>query len=62
MSEIFRQWQQWQEEFAELGGRNPLASFELSSFSHVDLTRAHPSGLAQLVAARTTRISNLIRD
>ena len=62
MSEIFRQWQSWQEEFAELGGRNPLASFELSSFSHVDLTRAHPSGLAQLVAARTTRISNLIRD
>jgi hypothetical protein len=62
VSEIFRQWQQWQEEFAELGGRNPLSSFELSSFSHVDLTRAHPSGLAQLVAARTTRISNLIRD
>lgn len=62
MSEIFRQWQQWQEEFAELGGRNPLTSFELSSFSHVDLTRAHPSGLAQLVAARTTRVSNLIRD
>ncbi|MDR9363052.1 MAG: hypothetical protein RI590_02885 [Microbacteriaceae bacterium] len=62
MSEIFQQWQRWQEEFAELGGRNPLASFELSSFSHVDLTRAHPSGLAQLVASRTTRISNLIRD
>ena len=62
MSEIFQQWQRWQDEFSELGGRNPLASFELSSFSHVDLTRAHPSGLAQLVAARTTRISNLIRD
>ena len=62
MSEIYRQWQHWQEEFAELGGRNPLTSLELSSFSHVDLTRAHPSGLAQLVAARTTRISNLIRD
>ena len=62
MSEIYRQWQHWQEEFTELGGRNPLTSLELSSFSHVDLTRAHPSGLAQLVAARTTRISNLIRD
>jgi hypothetical protein len=62
VSEIYRQWEQWQEEFAELGGRNPLTSLELSSFSHVDLTRAHPSGLAQLVAARTTRVSNLIRD
>ena len=62
MSEIYQHWQSWQQELAELGGRNPLANFELSNFSHVDLTRSHPSGLAQLVAARSTRISNLIRD
>jgi len=62
VSEIFQQWQTWQRELADLGGRNPLANFELSNFSHVDLTRSHPSGLAQLVAARSTRISNLIRD
>lgn len=62
MTEKLETWNQWSTELHSLGGRNPLRSFELSSFSHVDLTRAHPSGLAQLVSARTTRISNLIRD
>lgn len=62
MTEKHEIWNQWEHELNSIGGRNPLRSFELSSFSHVDLTRAHPSGLAQLVSARTTRISNLIRD
>lgn len=62
VSEKLETWRQWGSELHSVGGRNPLRSFELSSFAHVDLTRAHPSGLAQLVSARTTRISNLIRD
>lgn len=52
----------WQSELAGLGGQDPLANFEASSFGQVDLTRAHPGGLAQLVSARVTTISNLVRD
>ena len=49
-------------ELSALGGQNPLSNFEASSFGHVDLTRAHPGGLAQLVSARVATVSNLVRD
>ncbi len=49
-------------ELAQLGGANPLTSFEVSSFGQIDLSRAHPGGMAQLVSARQTTISNLVRD
>ena len=49
-------------ELSALGGQNPLIIFEASTFGQVDLTRAHPGGLAQLVSARFTTISNLVRD
>lgn len=52
----------FEKELSALGGQNPLMSFEASSFGQVDLTRAHPGGLAQLVSARFTTISNLMRD
>jgi hypothetical protein len=52
----------WRQELSALGGINPLISFEASSFGQVDLTRAHPGGLAQLVSARTTTVTNLVRD
>ncbi len=45
-----------------IGGANPLRSFEVSSFGQIDLSRAHPGGMAQLVSARQTTISNLVRD
>ena len=54
--------EKWHEELSALGGINPLISFEASSFGQVDLNRAHPGGLAQLVSARTTTITNLVRD
>jgi hypothetical protein len=50
------------QELSALGGQNPLINFEASSFGQVDLSRAHPGGLAQLVSARFTTISNLVRD
>ena len=52
----------WREQFASIGGTNPLISFEASSFGQVDLARSHPGGLAQLVSARNTTIGNLVRD
>ncbi|MDO4244295.1 MAG: DNA helicase [Actinomyces sp.] len=51
----------WREELADLGG---VAS--LDAFTHidgvVDLTAAHPSGLAQLYAGRPTHLSSLVRE
>ncbi len=52
----------WRDELQGIGGTNPLVSFELSSFGQVDLLRAHPGGLAQLVSSRSTTLSNLVRD
>lgn len=46
----------------QIGGTNPLVSFELSTFGQVDLARSHPGGLAQLVTSRSTTLSNLVRD
>ena len=52
----------WSKQLAALGGTNPLISFEPSSFGQVDLARAHPGGLAQLVSSRSTTMTNLVRD
>lgn len=52
----------WAKQAQTIGGTNPLTSFELSSFGQVDLSRAHPGGLAQLSSAKSTTISNLVRD
>lgn len=54
--------QKLREELAQLGGTNPLTNFELSTFGQVDLARAHPGGLAQLVTSRSATLSNLVRD
>jgi len=52
----------WRNQLEEIGGTNPLLRFEPSSFGQVDLTRAHPGGMAQLVSAKGTTLSNLVRD
>ena len=52
----------WAKQAQTIGGTNPLTSFEPSSFGQVDLSRAHPGGLAQLSSARSSTISNLVRD
>ena len=52
----------WIEQFEALGGKNPLTSFEPSSFGQVDLARAHPGGLAQLVSSHSATMTNLVRD
>ncbi|MDA7799309.1 hypothetical protein N8943_01650, partial [Aquiluna sp.] len=52
----------WDRQRQSIGGTNPLINFEPSSFGQVDLTRSHPGGLAQLASARSSSISNLVRD
>ncbi|MDG2497721.1 MAG: hypothetical protein P8M68_06040 [Aquiluna sp.] len=52
----------WHRQRNAIGGTNPLVRFEPSSFGQVDLSRSHPGGLAQLASARTSTISNLVRD
>lgn len=49
-------------DLAAMGGTNPLTDFEHSSFGQVDLSRAHPGGLAQLSGAKTSTMTNLVRD
>ncbi|WP_394939334.1 DUF4011 domain-containing protein [Psychromicrobium sp. YIM B11713] len=41
---------------------NTLLAFNPAGIGAVDLTHAHPSGLAQLLAGRKTRLSTLIRE
>src|SRR5690606_38442403 len=52
----------WREDLVELGGASTLSDLTLLGEAIIDLTAAHPSGIAQLYAGRTTRLSNLIRE
>ncbi|RBP65503.1 uncharacterized protein DUF4011 [Brevibacterium sanguinis] len=53
---------EWKEQAAHLGGRDTMLHFRDSRDGSIDLSGAHPSGLAQLLAGRATRLSSLIRD
>lgn len=55
-------YESWQRQLADIGGANPLLQFELSSLGHIDLFRAHPSGLAQLSTAKSANLSSLVRE
>lgn len=56
------QLEQWRSELAVVGGAAPLRYFSDESGTFVELTTAHPGGLAELAAGKTTRLSHLIRD
>lgn len=51
----------WREELVDLGGVASLDDITLLD-GVVDLTAAHPSGLAQLYAGRPTHLSSLVRE
>ena len=51
----------WREELVDLGGVASLDDITLLE-GVVDLTAAHPSGLAQLYAGRPTHLSSLVRE
>lgn len=52
----------WARELAGVGGRNTLLMYRDLSVGTLDLTHAHPSGLAMLLAGRPTRLSTLVRE
>jgi hypothetical protein len=52
----------WARELADLGGRDPLRDYRDLALGSLDLTHAHPSGLAMLFAGRPTRLSDLVRE
>ncbi|MBM6979677.1 MAG: DNA helicase [Actinomyces succiniciruminis] len=51
----------WRQELADLGGTSSLDAFS-DRDGIVDLTAAHPSGLAQLYAGRPTHLGSLVRE
>jgi hypothetical protein len=52
----------WNEELAGLGGVSAEVDIAALGNTVLDLTRAHPSGIAQLYAGRTTALHSLVRD
>ncbi|MDM7855525.1 hypothetical protein [Cellulomonas alba] len=52
----------WRASLVEAAGGSTLADVELLGDAALDLSAAHPSGMAQLYAGRETRLSNLVRE
>ncbi|MBL0888432.1 hypothetical protein [Myceligenerans indicum] len=52
----------WRAGLVELAGGSSLADIGLLGEAVIDLSSAHPSGVAQLFAGRPTRLSNLVRE
>ncbi|MDR1800136.1 MAG: hypothetical protein LBR19_09715, partial [Bifidobacteriaceae bacterium] len=52
----------WKAELAELGGTSAMVDIAALGNTVLDLTKAHPSGIAHLFAGRPTALASLIRD
>src|SRR5215203_6082918 len=52
----------WQRTLVDLGGRNTLLWYRDLPTGTLDLTTAHPGGVAMLLAGRPTRLSDLVRE
>ena len=52
----------WLAGLGQHAGSDTLLHFTVTPENSIDLTHAHPSGLAQLLAGRRTRLSTLLRD
>ena len=52
----------WRAALVETVGGSTLADVDLLGEGSLDLSAAHPSGIAQLFAGRDTRLSNLVRE
>ena len=52
----------WQRHLADLGGRNTLLWYRDLPSGTLDLTTAHPGGMAMLLAGRPTKLSDLVRE
>jgi hypothetical protein len=54
--------ERWRSELATLGGTSPLRNFAARRGTYIDLTTAHPSGIATLLARRPVMLSSLVRE
>ncbi|MDN5557842.1 MAG: hypothetical protein L0G23_00180 [Ruaniaceae bacterium] len=54
--------QHWSAQIGELSDFSTLTDLTQLDGAIVDITHAHPSGIAQLYAGRATRLSSLVRD
>lgn len=52
----------WQRQLVDLGGRNTLLWYSDLPSGTLDLTTAHPGGMAMLLAGRPTKLSDLVRE
>ena len=52
----------WQRHLVDLGGRNALLWYRDLPSGTLDLTTAHPGGVAMLMAGRPTKLSDLVRE
>ena len=52
----------WTRHLVDLGGRNTLLWYRDLPTGTLDLSTAHPSGLALLMTGRPTRLSDLVRE
>ena len=52
----------WQRHLVDLGGRNTLLWYRDLPSGTLDLTTAHPGGVAMLLAGRPTKLSDLARE
>ncbi|EMY35456.1 hypothetical protein D477_004047 [Arthrobacter crystallopoietes BAB-32] len=52
----------WLQQLGQHAGTDTLLYYAPTPTNSIDLTHAHPSGLAQLLTGRRTRISTLLRD
>lgn len=54
--------ERWRDALVRMAGGSPLRDVDLLDEAVLDLTGAHPSGIAQLYTGRATRLSNIFRD
>ncbi|MGB7449614.1 MAG: DUF4011 domain-containing protein, partial [Ornithinimicrobium sp.] len=54
--------QRWRHELADLGGRNTLLWYQDHPRGIFDLTVAHPSGVAKLLAGQRTLLTEIVRE
>lgn len=52
----------WRTELAELGGPNALLWFDDEGSSALELTRAHPAGIARLLSVGVGRLRDIVRE
>ena len=55
-------WDDWRSQIAHIGGLNPLIHLSDDPSTVVNLSHAHPGGLARFIAGSPTLLSGLVRD